>query len=43
VDGKPFLAVNDPAPLVVQGHQHFAFANWESPVHFANLRIQAIP
>jgi hypothetical protein len=39
VDGKPFLEMNDPAPLAGPGHEHFAFNNWESVVFFDDLRI----
>jgi hypothetical protein len=43
VDGKPFLGVNDPAPLTGADHQYFAIGDWESPVHFANLVVQSLP
>jgi hypothetical protein len=43
LDGKAFLAVNDPAPLTGPDHQHLAFGDWESPVHFANLVIRPLP
>ena len=42
IDGKPFLTVNDPTPLVGTDHQYFAFSDWEAPVHFDNLRIEPI-
>jgi hypothetical protein len=43
MDGKPFLGVKDPAPLTGPGHDHFAFSDWEAPVHFDNLVIQVLP
>jgi len=43
LDGKPFLGINDPAPLTGPDHQYFALGNWESPVHFDNLVIQPLP
>lgn len=40
IDGAPFLAWTDPAPLEGPGHQHLAFNNWEADVRFDNLSIR---
>jgi hypothetical protein len=42
LDGQPFLKLDDPQPLTGEGHQYFAFGDWESPVHFDNLRIEPL-
>ncbi len=42
LDGQEFLQFDDTDPLTGPGHQHFAFGNWESPVQFDNLIIQAL-
>ena len=42
IDGKEFLTLSDPSPLDGPAHQYFAFSGWESPVHFANLRIEPL-
>jgi len=39
IDGKPFLAFDDPAPLEGEGHAYFAFTDWEAELHFDHLRI----
>ncbi|MFO0695785.1 MAG: hypothetical protein U0230_19645 [Polyangiales bacterium] len=39
VDGRPLLRMDDPSPLEGRGHDHFAFNNWNSDVHFDNLVI----
>lgn len=39
IDGKPFLALDDPQPLEGEGHDAFGFNNWESDLYFDNLRI----
>lgn len=39
MDGQPFLTYDDPKPLAGPGHDHFAFASWESPTFFDNLVI----
>lgn len=39
IDGAPFLAWTDPSPLSGPGHEFFAINDWESDVHFDNLRI----
>jgi hypothetical protein len=36
----PFLRYDDPAPLSGPGHDHFAFANWETDTWFDNLVIR---
>jgi hypothetical protein len=41
IDGQPFLAWTDPQPLVGQGHEYFAFNDWEAEVLFDNLSITA--
>ncbi len=42
IDGRPFLAYDDLAPLDGPGHDHFGFTDWESPVTFANLVIEPL-
>ncbi len=42
IDGQPFLSLKDPSPLQGLEHQYFAFSDWESKVHFANLKIQPL-
>ncbi len=39
LDGHPMLEWDDPEPLAGPGHEHFAFNNWETRVHFDNLTI----
>jgi hypothetical protein len=39
IDGRPFLAWNDPSPLSGSGHEYLAVNNWESDVYFDNLKI----
>jgi hypothetical protein len=39
VDGKPFLSMDDPAPLEGDKHAYFGFNNWETDLFFDNLRI----
>jgi hypothetical protein len=39
LDGGPFLEMDDPDPLDGQGHEHFAFNNWESEVIFDEIAI----
>ncbi|MFN0062696.1 MAG: hypothetical protein ACKVPX_09285 [Myxococcaceae bacterium] len=41
LDGKPFLAVDDPSPLQGDEHRFFAFSGWQSRVVFDNLKITA--
>jgi hypothetical protein len=36
---RPFLTLEDPAPLTGPQHAHFAFSNWESDLWFDNLSI----
>jgi hypothetical protein len=43
IDGQPFLAWNDPAPLAGGGHEYLAVNDWESDVYFDNLRIRPLP
>jgi hypothetical protein len=42
IDGKPFLKMNDTAPLEGEAHSYFGFNNWESKLAFDNLKITAI-
>lgn len=42
VDGRPFLAYDDPRPLSGKGHDRFGFSSWESDVFFDNLRIEPL-
>jgi hypothetical protein len=39
IDGQPFLAYDDPAPLDGDGHRFFAFTDWEAELHFDHLVI----
>ena len=39
IDGQPFLAWDDPAPLAGPGHDHFAFDGWDTELVFDNLSI----
>jgi hypothetical protein len=39
VDGEHFLTYDDPEPLGGEGHRHFGFNNWNSPVRFGALRV----
>jgi hypothetical protein len=43
MDGKPFLKFVDPQPLGGSGHQFFGINNWQTDVHFDNLRIRPAP
>lgn len=42
LDGRPFLAFDDPRPLTGPGHEFFAFTNWESEVRFDDLAVYEI-
>jgi hypothetical protein len=39
IDGQPFLAFDDPAPLEGVEHAYFAINDWEAELHFDNLKI----
>ena len=39
IDGKPFLAFDDPKPLDGPDHAYFGFNNWEVELHFDNLKV----
>ena len=39
IDGAPFLEMDDPAPLAGEGHDHFAFNDWDAPVCFDDLEV----
>jgi hypothetical protein len=39
IDGQPFLAFDDPAPLEGDGHRFFAINDWEAELHFDHLKI----
>jgi hypothetical protein len=39
VDGEEFLVFDDAAPLVGEGHQHFAFNDWHVPLRFDNVQV----
>lgn len=41
-DDHLLAEMTDPEPLHGQGHDHFAFNNWESEVYFDNLRIEPL-
>lgn len=40
IDGKQVLALEDGAPLDGPQHQYLGFDDWETAVHFDNLRIR---
>lgn len=42
IDGELVAEMYDDRPLVGEGHQYFAFNNWEAPTHFDNLVIYAL-
>jgi hypothetical protein len=42
IDGQDFLALTDSSPWEGPEHQYFAFSNFETKVHFDNLRIEAL-
>ncbi len=39
VDGKLFLAYDDPRPLAGKGHDRFGFSGWEADLFFDNLVV----
>jgi hypothetical protein len=43
IDGQPFLAWTDPAPLGGAGHEYLAVNDWESDVYFDNLSVRPLP
>ena len=43
IDGQPFMAWNDPAPLAGGGHEYLAINDWEADVYFDNLSIRPLP
>jgi hypothetical protein len=42
VDGVALFGFADPEPLHGEGHEYFAFNDWETPVCFDNLRIEPL-
>jgi hypothetical protein len=42
VDGVPFLAFDDPNPLLGPDHAYFGFNDWEAELHFDNLKIRPL-
>jgi hypothetical protein len=42
IDGKPFLALDDPQPLQGPGHDHFALNAWDAESRFDNLVIRPL-
>ena len=42
INGELALELDDPAPLQGPGHRFFGFNNWQTPVHFDNLRVKAL-
>jgi hypothetical protein len=42
VDGKPFLSLDDSAPLEGDNHAYLGFNNWQSDLYFDNLRISPL-
>jgi len=42
VDGVALFGFSDPEPLHGEGHEYFAFNDWETPVCFDNLRIEPL-
>lgn len=43
IDGKPFLQMDDKAPLDGPDHAYFAINDWETELHFDNLKIKPLP
>jgi Farnesoic acid 0-methyl transferase len=43
IDGAPFLAWSDPAPLTGPAHEYLAITNWKVEVVFDNLQIRPAP
>jgi hypothetical protein len=43
LDGQPFLAWTDPAPLAGAGHEYLGLNDWESDVSVDNLRVKPAP
>jgi len=43
IDGAPFLAWTDPAPLEGADHGFFAVNDWEAEVIFDNLSVRPLP
>ena len=43
IDGQPFLAWTDPAPLAGAGHEYLAVNDWEADVFFDNLSVRPLP
>jgi hypothetical protein len=43
IDGQPFLAWTDPAPLYADDKAYLGFNNWQSDVYFDNLAIRPSP
>jgi hypothetical protein len=39
IDGQPFLAFDDPQPLVGPDHAYLGLNDWEAELHFDNLRV----
>ncbi|NVB41448.1 hypothetical protein G6O69_26655 [Pseudenhygromyxa sp. WMMC2535] len=42
IDGRLVAEFDDDDPLLGDGHEHFAFNNWEAPTRFDNLVIYAL-
>lgn len=43
VDGELFMSYDDASPLRGEGHQYFAFSNWDALVRFRNVKVYALP
>lgn len=43
VDDVEVLSFTDPQPLQGEGHDHFAFNDWETPVCFDHLVVEPLP
>ena len=43
VDNNEVLKWTDPAPLAGQGHDHFAFNDWEARTCFDNVKVTPLP
>ena len=43
VDDVEMLSFTDPLPLMGEGHNHFAFNDWETPVCFDHLVVEPLP
>ena len=43
IDGAPMHELDDAEPLEGQGHEHFAFNDWDAELWFDDLVVRALP